>query len=127
MFGIIKKKKCLYVFYIYIFIYYIYLGFDSEVELGSTLVQLQAQKKRKRKLVKQNKLIMKPETELEIVQMHILKFLGQLDMTTCLRLLGNPNQIANYPINIINYKLSFIDCKINISFGEFKTYQYYTN
>lgn len=61
---------------------------------------------------------MKPKTELEIVQTKILKFLAELDMTMCLQLLGNPNQIINFPINIINYKLSFNDIKINISFGK---------
>lgn len=82
------------------------------------LVQLQTLKDKKRKLIKQNKLIMKPKTELEIVQTKILKFLAELDMTMCLQLLGNPNQIINFPINIINYKLSFNDIKINISFGK---------
>ncbi|KAE9538881.1 hypothetical protein AGLY_005463 [Aphis glycines] len=37
-------------------------------------------------------------------------------MSTCLGLLGDPEKIINYPRDIINYKLSFNDCKINISF-----------
>jgi len=79
---------------------------------------MQLQNNRKRTLTKHNKLITKPETELEIVQIKILEFLAQLDMSTCLGLLGDPNKIISYPLNTINYKLSFNDCKINISFGE---------
>lgn len=79
---------------------------------------MQIQASRKRTLTKQNKLIMKPETELEIIQIQILEYLAQLDMSTCLGLLGDPNKNISYPLNIINYKLSFNDCKINISFGK---------
>jgi len=79
---------------------------------------MQVKNSRKRTLIKHNKLITKPETELEIVQLKILEFLAQLDMSTCLRLLGDPNAIVSYPLNVINYELSFNDCKINISFGE---------
>jgi hypothetical protein len=79
---------------------------------------MQVQDNRKRTLLKQNKLIMKPETELEIVQIKILEYLSHLDMSTCLELLGDPDRLINYPHNIINYKLSFNDCKINISFGK---------
>lgn len=82
------------------------------------LDQIQIKKIKPRTLIKRNKLIMKPETELEIVQVQILEYLAQLDMTTCLELLEDPNKIINYPVNIINYKLPFNDCKINISFGE---------
>lgn len=74
--------------------------------------------KKKRTLVKRNKLIMKPETELEIVQIQILEYLAQLDIATCLGLLGDSNRTISYPIDIINYKLPFNDCKINISFGK---------
>jgi len=79
---------------------------------------MQVQNNRKRTLTKHNKLITKPETELEIVQVKILEYLAQLDMSTCLGLLEDPNEIISYPLNIINYNLSFNDCKINISFGE---------
>lgn len=61
---------------------------------------------------------MKSETELEIVQTQILQYLAQLDMATCLRLLGNSNEMLSFPVNVINYKLSFNDYKINICFGE---------
>jgi len=61
---------------------------------------------------------MKPETELEIVQTQILEYLAQLDMTTYLGLLGDSNKTKSCPINIINYKLPFNDCNINISFGK---------
>jgi len=79
---------------------------------------MQIQNNKKRTFTKHNKLITKPETELEIVQIKILEYLAQLDMSTCLGLLRDPNKITSYPLNIINYKLSFNDCKINISFGE---------
>ncbi|XP_029343352.1 DNA-dependent protein kinase catalytic subunit isoform X2 [Acyrthosiphon pisum] len=92
-------------------------GYDNEVELNNLILdQMQLQNSRKRSLTKHSKLITKPETELEIVQIKILEYLAQLDMSTCLGLLGDPNKIINYPLNIINYKLSFNDCKINISF-----------
>lgn len=95
------------------------LGYDSEVEIdNSVLYKMQIQNNKKKTLIKQNKLNMKPESELEIVQTKILEYLAQLDMTTCLRLLGDPNKITSYPVNIINYNLPFNDCKINISFGE---------
>lgn len=98
---------------------YIYLGYDHEVELNNSIIdQIQIKKIKKRTLIKRNKLIMKSETELEIVQIKILEYLAQLDMVTCLELLGDQNQITSYPVNIINYKLPFNDCKINISFGE---------
>lgn len=79
---------------------------------------MQIQNNKKQTLIKHNKLTVKPESELEIVQTKILEYLAQLDMTTCLRLLGDPNTTTSYPTNIINYKLSFNDCKIDISFGE---------
>ncbi|XP_060849991.1 DNA-dependent protein kinase catalytic subunit-like isoform X3 [Rhopalosiphum padi] len=92
-------------------------GYDNEVELNNLVLdQMQVQDNRKRTLLKQDKLIMKPETELEIVQIQILEYLSRLDMSTCLELLGDPDRLINYPRNIINYKLSFNDCKINISF-----------
>lgn len=69
-------------------------------------------------MIKQIKLIMKPGTELEIVQTEVLEFLAQLDTTTCLRLVEDPEKIISYPINIINYKLPLNDCKFNISFGK---------
>lgn len=98
---------------------YNYLGYDNEVELSNSILdEMQIKKKKKRTLIKRNKLVMKSETELEIVQIQILEYLAQLDMTTCLELLGDPNKITSYPVNIINYKLPFNDCKINISFGE---------
>jgi len=98
---------------------FIYLGYDSEVELNNLILdKMQVQDSKKRTLIKQNKLIMKPETELEIVQLQILEYLAQLDMSTCLGLLEDPNKIKSYPLNVINYKLSFNDCKITISFGE---------
>lgn len=79
---------------------------------------MQIHNNKKKTLIKQNKLILKPESELEIVQTKILKYLAHLDMTNCLRLLGDPNTTTSNPINVINYKLPFNDCKINISFGE---------
>ncbi|XP_025192516.1 DNA-dependent protein kinase catalytic subunit-like [Melanaphis sacchari] len=92
-------------------------GYDNEVELNNLILdKMQIQDNKKRTLLKQNKLIMKPETELEIVQIQILEYIAQLDMSTCLKLLGDPDKIINYPRNIINYQLSFNDCKINISF-----------
>ncbi|XP_026819503.1 DNA-dependent protein kinase catalytic subunit-like [Rhopalosiphum maidis] len=92
-------------------------GYDNEVELNNLVLdQMQVQGNRKRTLLKQNKLIIKPETELEIVQIQILEYLSQLDMSTCLELLGDPDRLINYPRNLINYKLSLNDCKINISF-----------
>lgn len=79
---------------------------------------MQVQNNKRKTLIKQNKLITKPETELEIVQIQILEFIAQLDMATCLELLGNPNNAISYPTNIIEYILPFNDCKLNISFGE---------
>lgn len=98
---------------------YLFLGYDNECEFDdSILYQIQIQNNKKKTLIKQNKLIVKPESELQIVQTKILKYLAHLNMTSCLRLLGDPNTTINNPINIINYKLPFNDCKINISFGE---------
>lgn len=96
------------------------LGFDSEVELDNSVIdQMHINNHKKTTLMKSNKLIMKSETDLEIVQIQILELLAQLDINTCLGLLDESKRVLSYPsISIINYKLSFNDCKINISFGE---------
>lgn len=73
-------------------------------------------------MVKKNKLIIKSETDLEIVQIQILEFLAQLNINSCLGILVNTNENISFPINVINYKLSFSDCKINISFGKYENY-----
>ncbi|XP_050441863.1 DNA-dependent protein kinase catalytic subunit-like isoform X2 [Adelges cooleyi] len=92
-------------------------GYENEAELDSNVIdEIKIQTLKKRKLIKRNKLIMKPETELEIVQNQILEFLAHLDITTCLNLLEKSENEGFYPKDIINYKLSFSDCKINISF-----------
>lgn len=73
-------------------------------------------------MIKQNKLIIKSETELEIIQTQIIEFLAQLDMNFCLQILKDLDDMS-YPSNIINYKLSFNDCKINICFGKYYKYK----
>jgi hypothetical protein len=77
----------------------------------------------KRKGVPRNKIIERPDSELSQLQNQIIRFLGQLDSTTCLELLRVPQQEedsipwATCLQQPLIFSLPFNDMKLNINLG----------
>jgi hypothetical protein len=77
----------------------------------------------KNKKVVRKKIVEHPESELSQLQHEIIRFLGQLDSTTCLALLKEPLQEENIVPwatclqQPLVFPLPFKDMKLNISLG----------